>query len=230
MSDRTPAHSTITPEKALVSVSVAARMLGVSASSLRAWAAAGVVPHRRTSGGHRRFDVSELTQWLDNQGGTSPGAPTPSPPPELLPTRIDTLPRIAETLRRAEETIVTAVESDIALCGARPSVRASASRRRRVSAAVATFAAAVESGDLASSFREAEWQGFRVGASGARNEASTVEPLAFRRAVERAVAPDLERSPEIERRLLERALDRMVIRSAVGYAEGLRSRRRSNGA
>lgn len=229
MSDRTAAHSTIAPAKEFVSVSVAARMLGVSASSLRAWAAAGVVPHRRTSGGHRRFDVSELKQWLDAQGGASPGTPTPAPPPELLPTRIDTLPRIAATIRRAEERIVAVVEDEIALCGTRPSVRASASRRRRVGAAVATLAAAIESGDLAGSFREAEWQGFRGGASGVSGETSIVEPLSFRRAVEQAVAPDLERSPEVERRLLERALDRMVIRSAVGYAEGLRSRRRSDG-
>jgi len=187
-----------------------------------------VVPHRRTSGGHRRFDVSELKRWLDDRGGASPGVPVPSPPPELLPTRIDTLPRVAETLRREEGAIVAAVEGDIALSGVRPSIRAAAARRRRVSAAVATFAAAVESGDLAGSFREAEWQGFRGGASGGSGEASMAEPLAFRRAVEAATARDFDRSPEIERRLLERALDRMVIRSAVGYAEGLRSRRRSD--
>lgn len=230
MNESTEARSTITPARELVSVSVAARMLGVSASSLRAWAAAGVVPHQRTSGGHRRFDVSELKDWLDARGGAPPGTPTPAAPPELLPTRIDTLPRIAAAVRQAESQIVAAVEAEIALSGARASVRASASRSRRVAAAVATLAAAVESGDLAGSFREAEWQGFRGGASGAPGETAIVEPLAFRRAVERAVAPSLQHSPDAERRLLERALDRMVIRTAVGYSEGLRSRKRSGEA
>jgi hypothetical protein len=55
-----------------------------------------------------------------------------------------------------------------------------------------------------------------------------MEPLSFRRAVERAAAPDLEGAPEAERRVLERALDRMAIRTVVGYSEGLRSRRRSS--
>jgi excisionase family DNA binding protein len=224
MTERTAAQSAT---QELVSVSVAARMLGVSASSLRAWAAAGVVPHRRTGGGHRRFDVAELKDWLDARGGSAPGAATPAAPPELLPTRIDTLPGIAASIRRAERQIVDEVENEIALSGARASVRASASRDRRVSAAVTTLAAAVESGDLAGSFREAEWQGFRSGAAGAPGETSIVEPLAFRRAVERTVAADLQESPEGERRLLERALDRMVIRTAVGYSEGLRSRRKS---
>ena len=41
----------------LLSVSAAARLLGVSSSSLRAWAAAGRVPHVRTPGGHRRFEL-----------------------------------------------------------------------------------------------------------------------------------------------------------------------------
>jgi excisionase family DNA binding protein len=230
MTDRMAGRSTMATTTELVSVSVAARMLGVSASSLRAWAAAGVVPHRRTSGGHRRFDVTELKSWLDARGGSAPGTPTPTAPPELLPTRIDTLPRIGASIRAAEDQIVAAVEGEIALSGARASVRASASRNRRISAAVTTLAGAVESGDLAGSFREAEWQGFRGGASGASGETSIVEPLAFRRAVERAVAPDMERSPDAERRLLERALDRMVIRTAVGYSEGLRSRRKSGEA
>jgi excisionase family DNA binding protein len=227
MTDPMETSSTIAPPSELVSVSVAARMLGVSASSLRAWAAEGVVPHRRTSGGHRRFDVAELKSWLDSRGGSPAESAVPSAPPELLPTRIDTLPHVAATIRRSEESIVSGVEEEIAQSGARASVRAAAARKRRMSAAVSTLANAVESGDLAGSFREAEWQGFRGGASGTPGETAIVEPLSFRRAVERAVARDMERSPDVERRLLERALDRMVIRTVVGYSDGLRSRRKS---
>src|SRR3990172_6467153 len=97
----TPVSTSETTETAvadLVSVSVAARMLGVSASSLRAWAAAGIVPHRRTTGGHRRFDPRELQQWLAARGGLPP-APTHHAPSELLPTRIDTVPGMSSGIR-----------------------------------------------------------------------------------------------------------------------------------
>jgi excisionase family DNA binding protein len=55
-----------------LSVSGAARLLGVSVSSLRAWAAAGQVPHERTPGGHRRFHREELREWLADHGGELP--------------------------------------------------------------------------------------------------------------------------------------------------------------
>lgn len=200
-------------------------MLGVSASSLRAWAAEGKVPHRRTSGGHRRFEPSELKEWLAARGGALPEM-APSAPPELLPTRIDALPALADAIRGTEEEVVRSVDSEMATAGTRASVRASASRRRRLAAATATLADAVEAGDLAGSFREAEWQGYRGGASGVPGEGPLMEILAFRRAVERAVSPHLSTRPATERRVLERALDRMAIRTVIGYAEGLKGRRR----
>ena len=60
-------------EPRLLTVSAAARLLGVSSSSLRAWAAAGRVPHVRTPGGHRRFELDELVRWLSERGA----APAP---------------------------------------------------------------------------------------------------------------------------------------------------------
>ena len=50
-----------------LSVSAAARALGVSPSTLRLWASEGRVPHVRTAGGHRRFDPEALRQWLARQ-------------------------------------------------------------------------------------------------------------------------------------------------------------------
>jgi excisionase family DNA binding protein len=220
MSERTPTRT-----EDLVPVSVAARMLGVSASSLRAWAAAGLVPHRRTTGGHRRFEPAELEEWLAARGGVPPQLAAASPP-ELLPTRIDALPALAAAIRGTEAEVVLSVDAEMAAAGTRASVRASASRRRRLAAATATLADAVESGDLAGSFREAEWQGYRGGASGVPGEGSLMEILAFRRAVERAVGEHLDARPAGERRVLERALDRMAIRTVIGYAEGLKGRRR----
>jgi excisionase family DNA binding protein len=216
---------TSTETDGLVSVSVAARMLGVSASSLRAWAAAGLVPHRRTPGGHRRFDPAELEQWLAARGGRLPH-PAAQSPPELLPTRIDALPELAGAIRRLRDLIVEEVESELAAAGARMSPRTVSARRRRISAAVETLADAIASGDLAGSFREAEWQGYRGGtAQGA--DTPLTEVLAFRRAVEQVAAADLAGRPTLERRALERALDRMAIRTVIGFAEGLRGRRRS---
>ncbi|MEW6583590.1 MAG: helix-turn-helix domain-containing protein [Actinomycetota bacterium] len=221
MSERIPTRG-----EEYVSVSVAARMLGVSPSSLRAWAAAGLVPHRRTTGGHRRFEPSELEEWLAQRGGAPPAAPAPHAPPELLATRIDALPALAEAIRGTEAEVADSVDAELATAGTRASVRAAAARRRRLAAATSTLADALETGDLAGPFREAEWQGYRGGAGGAAGEGSLMEVLAFRRAVERSASRHLAGRPPAERRVLERALDRMAIRTVIGYAEGLKSRRR----
>lgn len=46
----------------LVSVSIAARMLGVSVQTMRKYADDGVVPVQRTPTGHRRFRVADVAQ------------------------------------------------------------------------------------------------------------------------------------------------------------------------
>lgn len=45
----------------------AARYLGISDSTLRRWADAGRVGHRRTLGGQRRFERAELDRVLEAQ-------------------------------------------------------------------------------------------------------------------------------------------------------------------
>jgi hypothetical protein len=52
------------------------------------------------------------------------------------------------------------------------------------------------------------------------------EALAVRRAVDRMLAPACEGRP-LDQRALERALDRMAVRVASGYADGVRCRLRS---
>ena len=49
-------------------------MLGVSVPTIRLWADRGRVPSHRTEGGHRRFEVEELADWL-----RSADAPPPRP-------------------------------------------------------------------------------------------------------------------------------------------------------
>ena len=208
----------------LLSVSGAARLLGVSSSSLRAWAAAGRVPHVRTPGGHRRFELDELVNWLAERGGAPP-APAPRSP-ELVPTRIEAMPALATALREGSEAVVEAFEGELAQTRTPGGARASAGRRSRVLDALASLADGLDAGDLAECYEQAEWEGFRHGASGQSGDAVVTEALALRRAVDRVLRPSLDGRP-LDQRAVERSLDRMAVRVAGGYADGVRCRLRS---
>lgn len=209
----------------LLSVSAAARLLGVSSSSLRAWAAAGRVPHVRTPGGHRRFELDELVRWLADRGGAPP-APQQRLQ-ELVPTRFEALPATAAVLAGSGDEVLDAFESELARGRSSRAARPSAARRTRVLGALEALTGALETGDLSSCYRDAEWEGFRHGASGQPGDAPVTEALALRRAVDRVLDPMLhEGAPE--RRVVERALDRMAVRVAAGYADGVRCRLRSS--
>ena len=208
----------------LLSVSAAARLLGVSSSSLRAWAAAGRVPHVRTPGGHRRFELDELVRWLAERGGAPP-APVPRTG-ELVPTRVEPMPALARALRERSDAVVETFEQELAQSRASAAGRAPAGRRSRVLAAVEALADALDSGDLGDCYSEAEWEGFRHGASGQPGDAVVTEALAVRRAVDRELHPACAGRP-LDQRALERALDRMAVRVASGYADGVRCRLRT---
>ena len=208
----------------LLSVSAAARLLGVSSSSLRAWAAAGRVPHVRTPGGHRRFELDELVRWLAERGGAPP-APQHRLQ-ELVPTRVEAMPETAAVLAHAGDDVLSAFEEELGRARPSGAARPSSARQSRVLGALDSLAEALENGDLAACYRDAEWEGFRHGASGQPGDAPVTEALALRRAVDRVLAPTLsENAPE--RRAVERSLDRMAVRVAAGYADGVRCRLRS---
>lgn len=211
-------------EGPLLSVSAAARMLGVSPSSLRSWAAEGRVPHLRTPGGHRRFRREELEQWLAERGG-SPPAPQQRQH-ELVPTRVERLPDVADDLLASGNGMLVTFDEELerALPGGG---RSASARRGRAANAVRALAAGLAAGDLGDCYREAEWEGFRHGASGQAGDAPVAEALALRRAVDRTMASVLAGRHD-ERRAIERALDRMAVRVAAGYAEGVRSRMRAD--
>ncbi len=207
----------------LLSVSAAARMLGVSPSSLRAWAAAGRVPHRRTQGGHRRFEFDALVAWLAERGG---GPPTEkSGPQELVPTRVPQMADLAAAIRTRKVEIVNDFEAELQR-GRPGSSRGSATRRSRVRGTLDVLAESLEVGDLSPAFREAEWEGFRNGAAGSGGDAPVTEALALRRAVDRVVVEQTDDTGGT-RRTLQRALDRLVVRVASGYADGVQARMRS---
>jgi excisionase family DNA binding protein len=206
----------------LLSVSAAARLLGVSPSSLRAWAAAGQVPHVRTPGGHRRFEVDRLVEWLGERGG-SPPAPA-ARRSELVPTRVEAAPSVAGALRNEVEDILDAFGDQ--LRAGRASARVSGSRAARLRETLETLADGLDSGDLGRSYRDAEWEGFRQGAAGQPGDAAVIEALSLRAAVDRVIGPAFP-ADDPGRRSLERAVDRMAVRVAAGYADGVRCRLRS---
>ena len=211
-------------EPRLLTVSAAARLLGVSSSSLRAWAAAGRVPHVRTPGGHRRFELDELVRWLSERGGAPP-APQQRLQ-ELVPTRVEAMPETARALADSGDEVLAAFEEELARTRPSGASRPSAARQTRVLGALEALAGALDSGDLAGAYRDAEWEGFRHGASGQPGDAPVTEALALRRAVDRVLGPLLTPRPT-ERRAVERSLDRMAVRVAAGYADGVRCRLRS---
>ncbi len=55
-----------------VSLRRAAEILGVHPATVRNWADSGKLPYRRTAGKHRRFNVNELTDYIDAQGDIQP--------------------------------------------------------------------------------------------------------------------------------------------------------------
>lgn len=225
MPETPPGVATATGERDLLSVSAAARMLGVSPSSLRAWAAAGRVPHVRTPGGHRRFERATLVRWLKDRGAGPPTMTARSP--ELVPTRIPAMPAAARQVDAARETVVTVFEEELARCRAL-TPRGAGSRRTRALECIDALTAGLDSGDLSGFLRDAEWEGFRHGAAGQPGDAPITEALALRRAFDRTVIARIDDNGE-QRRSIERALDRMAVRLASGYSDGVRTRLRAEG-
>jgi excisionase family DNA binding protein len=64
-----------------ITLGEAAAALGVSASTLRRWEDAGRIQAIRTSGGHRRFTVAEVSRLNAERGTAPPHAVRPVPPP-----------------------------------------------------------------------------------------------------------------------------------------------------
>ncbi|PJF35160.1 MAG: hypothetical protein CUN49_11980 [Candidatus Thermofonsia Clade 1 bacterium] len=52
---------------AWVSLSEAAKILGVHPATVRNWADRGHLPSQRTPGGHRRFRIADLQHWMSTQ-------------------------------------------------------------------------------------------------------------------------------------------------------------------
>ena len=203
-----------------LSVAAAARLLGVSVSSLRAWAADDLVPHERTPGGHRRFDREQLREWMAQRGGDLPAQPS-GRGPTLVAGRVECLPDAARVLTDEGGSIV---DEALALMadGQQVSHRRTTARRARMDDQLADLADALDAGDLSGCLREAEWQAYRHGAAGLPATQPVGEWLALACSVERHLhAVGL---PHHEVDAVRQAMDRLSWRAAAGLAAGRRSR------
>lgn len=62
----------LAPGRRTLTTSEAAALVGVSVPTIRMWADSGRVPCHRTPGGHRRFEVEELADWLRSADAPPP--------------------------------------------------------------------------------------------------------------------------------------------------------------
>jgi excisionase family DNA binding protein len=203
-----------------LSVSSAARLLGVSVSSLRAWAAAGRVPHERTPGGHRRFDREELRAWLAERGGDLPDHVGNHRGP-LVAGRIEARPTAGSLIAAHAEEITDGAVALLAQ-GSHASRRRTDARISRIRDGVDQLARAVTSGDLAGPLRDAEWHAYRHGAAGMAATQPVGELLATTRATDRVLRREGADTRDLQ--VVRHAMDRITWRAAAGLAAGRRSR------
>jgi excisionase family DNA binding protein len=155
-----------------LTASEAAALLGVSIATVRGWADQGRLPSHRTVGGHRRFEVEQLREWLARRGATAPE------PRRLrrVPQDIPACPRLARELNARTEAIVERVmagyDEEVPTPlppPSPPSVRRLTVRLLRV------LAAALETGRPGSATGRAELAGLRGGLQGAPGTRVIVE-------------------------------------------------------
>lgn len=202
-----------------LSVSAAARALGVSSSTLRLWASEGRVPHVRTAGGHRRFDPEVLRQWLARQparGGR---------PARRGAMQITTAPDLAEIVAacadRTAEIVETLVEGPAEVAYRRLSA---AERRNVVRSWIDLLAEAFRTGNLAEALERSETYGRGHGLAGSSAEVTLGGSLALERAMERALAEGPAPATAEQRALAGAAMSLLTARVATSWAAAVASR------
>jgi excisionase family DNA binding protein len=202
-----------------LSVSAAAKALGVSASTLRLWASEGRVPHVRTAGGHRRFDPEVLRQWLARRPAR------PVRPARASTVDIAVSPEMAEALRARADQVSDAVET-LVEGPAETAYRRlpSAERRGVVRAWVDALADAFEIGSLADALDRAETYGRGHGLAGSSAEVTLGGSLALERAIDRALEEAPPALDETQRREVVAAMSQLTVRVATAWAAAVAGR------
>jgi excisionase family DNA binding protein len=202
-----------------LSVSAAAKALGVSASTLRLWASEGRVPHVRTAGGHRRFDPEVLRQWLARRPAR------PVRPARASTVDIAVAPDRAAALRARADQVSDAVET-LVEGPAETAYRRlpSAERRGVVRAWVDALADAFEIGSLADALDRAETYGRGHGLAGSSAEVTLGGSLALERAIDRALEEAPPALDETQRREVVAAMSQLTVRVATAWAAAVAGR------
>lgn len=200
-------------DRAWLSISAAARALGVSPSTLRLWASEGRVPHVRTAGGHRRFNPDVLREWLASQPGRggegSPRAERVRPSPQIAQALISRADRVAQ------------VAEDLMDGPAGQAFRRLSPGERRQAALdwLHALAVAFRTGSISDGLERAESYGRAHGLARSTAEITLAGSLAMERAVERALCEGPDPLDEADRRRAASALQRLTVRIAEAWAE-----------
>lgn len=195
-------------------------MIGVSVATIRGWADQGRLPSHRTVGGHRRFELEELREWLSQRG-----APVPT---RLRPAagKLE-LPRCPELAREINARIDDIVARVLAGYDDRvPTVaprRSEVQLRRAASRFIRVVGDSLESGNPSASAGRAEIAGFRGGLQGEGGESVLVEHMRFATAIAQE-AEDLLRDGVVTDDLavpcLQSILEHALLAVARGYTMG----------
>jgi len=216
---RTPGGRARRSEGPWLSVSAAARALGVSPSTLRLWASEGRVPHVRTAGGHRRFDPEALRQWLARQPARPMRASRPAAS-QLPASQV-----LADALRARADLVSDAVESLVEGPAEAAYRRLPPTERRGVVRAwVDALADAFAGGSLAEALERAETYGRGHGLAGSSAEVTLGGSLALERALDRALAAPPSPLSEQERLEAVAAMSQLTVRVATAWAAAVAGR------
>ncbi|HMM48442.1 MAG TPA: helix-turn-helix domain-containing protein [Miltoncostaeaceae bacterium] len=202
-----------------LSISAAARALGVSSSTLRLWASEGRIPHVRTAGGHRRFDPETLREWLVHQPVRD------TRPTRRAVARLERAPEIAAVLRARVEDITELVmevvegPAEAAFHRLTPHERVAAVRGW-----IDLLADAFVSGSLAEGLARAGAYGRGHGVAGSSADVTLGGSLALERAVEWSLRDDDGGLSVEQRQLVANALGRMTARVAGAWAVAIAGR------
>lgn len=168
------------PSKRTLTASEAAAIIGVSVATVRGWADQGVLPSHRTVGGHRRFEMEELREWLSARGAPVRRRGVVADALHNLPT----CPRLARALNSRTDEVVDRVmagfQDEVATPFPPPSPAAVA---RAASRFVRLVSAGLEAGNPGVAAGRAELAGYRGGVEGAAGVRVVIEHARFGTAV-----------------------------------------------
>ena len=162
----------VEPGRRSLTASEAAAIIGVSVATVRGWADDGRLPSHRTVGGHRRFDIDELREWMDEIGAPAPRRFSIRP----ARTEIPKCPSLARELNARSDAVIERV-----LAGYDPmvptitQVPGDAELRRAATRFVRVVTGALESGNPSAFAGRAEVAGYRGGLQGERGGGVLVE-------------------------------------------------------